>query len=104
MKAEATTPKKLAIPDLAQTIATNNGLSVSASREAITLVLKGLQDMIKELSDGDSITLAGAFKVIVREKAAGTARNPKTQEVVNVEARKKISFRPSPTLRNEINA
>lgn len=67
--------------------------------------VKKLFDTIKdEVKNGNKVDIAkfGAFEAI--EKAARTARNPRTGESVQVAAKKAPKFKPSKTFKDEVNA
>ena len=55
-----------------------------------------------ELIDGNDVTLHGIGKFVVTDKAARTARNPRTGETVQVAASKAVKFKPAGTLKASV--
>lgn len=58
-------------------------------REAAALI-------VRETGDGEKVMVKGFGTFAIKEKAARTARNPKTGEAVDVPARAVLSFKASP--------
>ena len=56
----------------------------------------------RQLVKGDKIRLSGLGILLVRDRPARTARNPRTGESVAVAASKKIAFRPAKELKNAV--
>jgi integration host factor subunit alpha len=82
--------------------AVQNGTGVS-NKDAAVLV-ESLFEMIKEhLEKGKDIKMPGFGNFLVREKRERIGRNPKTGEAIPVTARKRVSFKPSPILRDRVN-
>ena len=52
---------------------------------------------------GDSVQISGLGSFHVKEVAAHTARNPRTNETVEAPASKKVTFSVSKTLKGRIN-
>ena len=67
---------------------------VECTFEAITRML---------LKDG-RVEFRGFGTFIVKEKAERPGRNPKTGESITIPAAKVVQFKPTPTLKNTINA
>ena len=59
--------------------------------------------MIDVLVSGDTVEYPGFGKFKVKERDAHTARNPKSGETVEVEAKKSVRFTPSSLLKSAIN-
>ena len=55
------------------------------------------------LSTGDSVQLIGFGTFIVKERAAREGRNPRTGEVVKIEASKSVGFKPGKALKDKVN-
>jgi DNA-binding protein HU-beta len=55
------------------------------------------------LISGESVQITGFGTFAVREKAAYTARNPKTGEPVEIPASRRVVFLPGKTLKDKIN-
>lgn len=68
-------------------------------------IIDAAADIIREqLQAGESITLQGFGTFEVRERAATTARNPRTGETVEVPAKKVPVFKASKALKDAIDA
>lgn len=68
-------------------------------------ITESIFDIIKEeLENGNSVMVSGFGKWTVRSKRKRIGRNPKTGEQMMIDARKVITFKPSPSLRDELNA
>ena len=57
----------------------------------------------KELVDEGRVQLPGLGTLILRERSARTARNPRTGEKVEVAASRTVVFRPGKALKERIN-
>ena len=61
-------------------------------------------DSIKdELGNGNPVKISGFGKWTVKSKRARKGRNPQTGEAVTIAARKVVTFKPSPNLRDVLN-
>jgi DNA-binding protein HU-beta len=78
--------------------AAGEGCTKVAADAMLKAVLTGILNTAKDV--GNIRTDIGTFKYTL--KAAGTARNPKTGETVQVPARNLLSFRPAPSTRLEV--
>ena len=58
--------------------------------------------IIDELHDGGEVTWPGLAKFSVGDQAARTARNPRTGEVVNVPAKKKVKVKALGDLKSSV--
>ncbi len=71
--------------------------------QSVESVLKALTTAIVEnLKAGESVTLPGIGKLVPVDQPERQRRNPRTGEVVTVPAGRKIQFRLSPKLKNEV--
>jgi integration host factor subunit alpha len=60
--------------------------------------------MMKEtLARGESLKLSRFGTLLVRDKKQRTGRNPQTGEPMTIQARRVVNFKPSQSLRDEIN-
>ena len=67
-------------------------------------VVKKIFTTIKdEVKAGQKVDIAGFGSFFYVDKAATTARNPRTGETVNVPAKKAPKFKVSTTFKNELN-
>ena len=70
-----------------------------------TQLVESVFEIIKsELEKGNPVMVSGFGKWSVNSKKARKGRNPKTGEAMTIKARKVVTFRPSPVLRDELNA
>jgi DNA-binding protein HU-beta len=68
--------------------------------ETILNDLVGL--VTKHLKKGDRIRIAGLGVLVVRRRAARMGRNPATGEPIQIKASKKVAFRASKDLKEQI--
>lgn len=59
--------------------------------------------VVTALSTGEKVQISGLGTFSVREKAARTGRNPKTQAVISIPASKQPAFSASKTLKETVN-
>ena len=57
-----------------------------------------------ELEKGNPVMVSGFGRWTVNSKKARRGRNPQTGKDLTIKARKVVTFRPSPLLRDELNA
>jgi integration host factor subunit alpha len=73
-------------------------------KECINLV-ESFFDIIKdELAKGNGVMTSGFGKWSVKQKRSRIGRNPQTGEKMIIDARRVVTFKPSPVLRDELNA
>lgn len=78
--------------------------NTGVSKTAIKFVLDAQADVIKaELYTGGEVTLPGVGKLSVSERAARTARNPRTGEEIAVPAKKAPKFSAIKALKDAVN-
>lgn len=71
----------------------------------IERVLDATVDVITEsLTHGERVVLVGFGSFTVKDKAAREGRNPKTGEVVEIEARRVAKFKPGAELAARVNS
>ena len=68
--------------------------AVNAAFDAITTALKA----------GEKVSIVGFGGFEIKERAARTARNPRTGEAIEIAASKAISFKAGKALKDEVNA
>ena len=71
--------------------------------QAIELVEATLEIMKKTLESGEDVLISGFGKFCVKGKNERIGRNPKTGEDVPIRARRRVTFRGSPLLREKVN-
>lgn len=86
--------------DLVERISEKTGLTQVDTK----IVIESFLDSVsKALQSGSNIEIRGFGRFKIKEKRARTARNPRTNEHIQVEAGFKPIFEASKELRNRIN-
>ena len=86
--------------ELIDALAERTGLT----KKDITGVVDHLVDLIgNSLVKGKNVEIRGFGSFVKRERAARTARNPKTGATVKVKKRSVPAFRPSKALRDKVD-
>jgi integration host factor subunit alpha len=68
-------------------------------------IVESFFDIIKsELEKGNDVIVSGFGKWTVNSKKARRGRNPQTGKDLTIEARRVVTFKASPVLRDELNA
>ena len=85
----------------AKAISRKTGLGRKQSAAYVNTLL----EIIKQtLESGEDVLISGFGKFSVKEKRERKGRNPATEGLMTIEARKVITFKCSGKLRNTINA
>mgnify|MGYP004525723359 FL=1 len=87
--------------DVAETIYEEIGLSRKDSNDILDMIL---DEIVKELSAGNDVKLSSFGTFSLRDKKERSGRNPKTGVEAVISSRRVISFKPSQTMRKQINA
>lgn len=86
--------------DIIESIYEKVGLSKEESSRIVELVL----EIVKEtLEKGEKIKISGFGNFVVRQKRARRGRNPQTGQEIEISARKVLTFKSSPILKNILN-
>lgn len=85
--------------DLVNHVAASAGLSKVSASEAVEAVVGGITGALKK---GDSVSLVGFGTFSVAERAARTARNPRTGATINVAASKAPKFKAGKGLKDAV--
>ncbi|MDQ6996861.1 MAG: HU family DNA-binding protein [Mariprofundus sp.] len=85
--------------ELVAHVAEAGGLSKTAAGDAVEAVLGGITST---LAAGDSVSLVGFGTFSIADRAARTARNPRTGETINVAASKAPKFKPGKALKDAV--
>ncbi|MBQ8465044.1 MAG: integration host factor subunit alpha [Alphaproteobacteria bacterium] len=93
--------KTITRADVAETIYEEIGLSRKDSNDILDMIL---DEITQELINGNDVKLSSFGTFSLRDKKARTGRNPKTGVDAVITPRRVISFKPSQTMRKEINA
>lgn len=75
-----------------------------SKREAADIVDTTLEILKKSLENGDKVKLSGFGNFSVRFKNARVGRNPATKEPMTISKRHVVTFKPSPRLKELVNA
>lgn len=68
-------------------------------------LVESVFEIIKsELEKGNDVMVSGFGKWMVNSKKARKGRNPQTGKDLIIDARKVVTFKPSPLLRDELNS
>ena len=86
--------------ELVDHVANETGSSKAAAAAALDAVLDGIAQALKK---GDEVRLVGFGTFAVKERAAGTGRNPATGAEIKIAASKSARFKPGATLKAELN-
>jgi len=87
--------------ELIDHVATSADLSKAAAGEAVEAVLSGITGT---LAGGDSVSLVGFGTFSVADRAARTARNPRTGEAIEVAASKAPKFKAGKALKDAVKS
>jgi DNA-binding protein HU-beta len=86
--------------DLADIIATDQGLSKVDARKLIDGVFSAIADAAAK---GEEISVGAFGKFKVKESAAREGRNPSTGETIKIAASKKLGFAPAKAIKDRLN-
>lgn len=82
----------------------NTAKNAGMTKKNVAAVLDAILDTAgAALMEGEELHISGVGIFSVREKEAYTARNPKTNQPVEMPATKRITFIPSKALKEKIN-
>ena len=87
--------------DLCEAVCQKIGLSRIESAKLVELVLKEITDC---LECGKTVKLSSFGLFVVRKKGQRMGRNPKTGEEAPISPRRVVVFKPSPILKQQMNA
>lgn len=86
--------------DLVEAVHATVGFSKKESSDIVELVF----DTMKEtLEQGEKIKISGFGNFEIRDKRSRIGRNPQTGEVIEISARRVLTFKPSQVLRAALN-
>jgi predicted histone-like DNA-binding protein len=86
-------------PDIIKQVASVSGLTQGDANKAIKALVKVIQSTLR---NGDIISLSGLGSFRAKSRKARQGRNPKTGEIIPIPKGKKVSFKPTTTLREII--
>ena len=86
--------------DLVEAVHTKVGFSKKESADIVEMVF----DTMKEsLEHGEKIKVSGFGNFEIRDKRSRVGRNPQTGEVIEISARRVLTFKPSQVLKSALN-
>jgi len=85
--------------DLVNTVAAESGLAKADAAKAVDAVFGGIAGA---LGEGDTVSLVGFGSFVVSERAARTARNPRTGETIDVGPSKGVRFKAGKALKDAV--
>jgi len=85
--------------DLINHVAAAAGLSKSSAAEAVEAMLGGIIDSLR---NGEAVSLVGFGTFSVANRAARTARNPRTGETIHVGPSRAPKFKPGKALKDAV--
>lgn len=74
-----------------------------SKKEAADLVETVFDVMKATLESGEKIKISGFGNFVVRDKKPRPGRNPQTGTEIMIEARRVLTFKPSPVLKSALN-
>ena len=86
-------------PDVIKQVADVSGLTQGDANRAVKALVKVVQ---KALKKGEVVSFSGLGSFRSKPRKARQGRNPKTGELIPVPEGKKVSFKPTTTLRKLI--
>jgi DNA-binding protein HU-beta len=86
---------------IVEAIAEALGTTKASAEKAIDVMVDSIVSTLKK---GDEVSIAGLGIFSVKQRAARTARNPRTGETVNVPAMQVPKFRPAKALKDAVAA
>ncbi len=96
---KAAAPATVTLKHLAAALAEDHELSKKKAEEILNdLVVR----MTAHLKDGERVRIVGLGILQVKERAARTGRNPATGEEIQIQASKKVTFRPAKELKEAV--
>ncbi len=87
--------------DIADKLATENGLTKSQAKTIVDGVFKAMTDAAK---GGDEVNVPGFGKFKVKETPARDGRNPATGATIKIAASRKLTFGPAKALKDALNS
>lgn len=86
--------------ELIESVATTAGIKKTEAAKVVQAVFESISGA---LGKGEEVRLAGFGIFEVAERAAREGRNPRTGEVVKIDASKAPKFKPAKQLRDAVN-
>ncbi len=87
--------------DIIESVYSKVKLTKKESAEIVEFLLETMKETLER---GERIKISGFGNFHVRETKSRVGRNPQTGEVIQITARRVLTFRPSQVLRSALNA
>jgi DNA-binding protein HU-beta len=87
--------------DLAERIASENGLSKADARKLVDGVFAAIAEAA---GNGEEVALNGFGKFKVKDTPAREGRNPSTGATIQIAAARKLTFAPAKAVKDKLNA
>jgi integration host factor subunit alpha len=82
--------------DIVSKVARELEVQLHVARELVDTFFEDIKDSLQK---GNSVKISGFGNFETRDKAARPGRNPKTGEIVPIEARRVVTFKPGQKLK-----
>ena len=86
--------------DLVEAIHVKVGFSKKESADIVEMVFATIKDTLEK---GEKIKISGFGNFEVRDKRSRVGRNPQTGDVIEISARRVLTFKPSQVLKSVLN-
>ncbi len=86
--------------ELVDVVSKEADLTKADAARAVDAVIKAVTDALKR---GEQVSILGFGTFLLRERAARTGRNPRTQETLQIPASKVPAFKPGKALKDAVN-
>lgn len=91
--------QKVNLNDIAGNVAQE--LNVS-KKDAVAIASALISGITEQLVAGNQVSVTGFGSFVSKERAARQGRNPQSGEVITIEARRVVSFKPSSKLKEAV--
>lgn len=91
--------QKVNLNDIAGNVAQE--LNVS-KKDAVAIASALVSGITEQLVAGNQVSVTGFGSFVSKERAARQGRNPQSGEVITIEARRVVSFKPSSKLKEAV--
>ncbi len=85
--------------DLISAMATSAGITKAKAKKALDAFIGTTTDALKQ---GERVSLIGFGTFAIAKRSARTGRNPKTQQTMQIAAKKVVKFKPGSELATDI--
>jgi len=91
---------KIVKKDIAEKLAEQFDITKKLATAELDFIV---DEIVKQLKEGNTVSLKELGKFEVQAREARTGINPTTQEKITIEAKKAVKFKPATTLKDELN-